>query len=715
MKHVAQRPCDGRVEVLEVPWPALRPGWLLVANRASLISAGTERSKVEMGAKSLLSKARARPDLVRKVVDRARVEGPRAALQATRDRLDAWAPIGYSSAGVVLEVGSEVTGFSPGDRVACGGGGWANHAEVVAVPRNLAARIDDSVSYEAAAYATVGAIALHGIRRAEVTVGNRVGVIGLGLVGQLVVRLLVASGCRPVGIDLDPAAVALAEEGGARAVPRESPDLRPVVTEATAGHGLDAVLVCAATSATDPVRLAADISRAGGRVVVVGDVPVEADRSVMYDKELELRLSRSYGPGRYDRDYEERGIDVPMGYVRWTEQRNIDAFVTLVADGRIDPTSLTTHRFEVENAAGAYDLLANAAGSDAQRPFGIVLEYPDEVPRPPGPPVARSTRARSPRETGRVGLIGGGSFARGTLIAALRAAGAELAAITTRGGLSAADVAARFGFERIAESADELLHDESIGSVIIATRHADHAELTAAALAAGKAVFVEKPLALDAPGVETVRTALGEESILMVGFNRRFAPATQAIRDLRPPGPVSLTIRVNAGPLPEEHWLHDLHEGGGRLIGEGCHFVDLASHLAASHVEEVHAFAVPQPARPLQASDEAVAVLRMADGSVASILYTGKGDARLPKERIELFGGGLAAVIDDFRRLEVYRDAKRSVTKGRQDKGHRQQIKVFMDAVRGHGPSPDPAGYVGSTLATLAVAESLRTGSSSRP
>jgi predicted dehydrogenase/NADPH:quinone reductase-like Zn-dependent oxidoreductase len=705
VKQVAQRPRDGRIQVVDAPLPALRPGWLLVANRCSLISAGTERSKIELGGKSLVQKARARPDLVRKVAERARAEGVRSALSAARERLDSLAPLGYSSAGVVLRVGAGVTEITPGDRVACGGGGFANHAEVVAVPRNLVARMPENVSFDSAAYATVGAIALHGVRRTDAAIGERVGVIGLGLVGQLAVRILVAAGCTAVGIDLDPRAVDLANQGGATAFARDQPGLEQAVQASSGGLGLDAVLICAASVSSDPVELAARLARDRGRLVVVGDVPVEAERALLYEKELELRLSRSYGPGRYDRDYEERGRDLPPSYVRWTEQRNLEAFLQLMAAGKVDPAPLTTHRFRVEDAEEAYATLTD--GGDP-RPFGILLEYSHE----PSQPAAAPDVARPRRRTGsaRIGLVGAGSFARGTLLPALKEEGAELAAVASEGGLSAADVAARFGFERTAASADELLADESLHALVIATRHTTHATLAAAALRAGKAVFVEKPLALDEEELRDVEEALEDGGLLMVGFNRRFAPLLVRLREELAGAVPSLLVRVNAGPLPADHWLHDPDEGGGRLLGEGCHFVDLLSNLAGSQAVSTHAVAAPQADRALECSDDVAATFRFASGAVGTLLYSGSGDPRLPKERVEAFAGGLAAVLDDFRRLELFRNGKRIVVKGKRDKGHRGEIAYFVKALRAEVEPPSAASYVAATRATFALVDSLRTG-----
>jgi predicted dehydrogenase len=483
------------------------------------------------------------------------------------------------------------------------------------------------------------------------------------------------------------------------------------VAEATDGLGLDAVLVCAATRSADPLELAARLVRDRGRLVVVGDVPVEAPRALLYDKELELRLSRSYGPGRYDRDYEERGRDLPAPYVRWTEQRNLQAFVDLVGHGRLDPSSLTTHRLPVDRAPEAYELLTR--DDPASRPFGVLLEY---APGPPpqstdaGPVASAPPRSRPPGAV-RVGVIGAGAFARGTLLPALRRAGAELVTISTSTGLSAADVAERFGFRRTADDAEEILGDPGIDAVVIATRHSSHAALAAAALRAGKAVFVEKPLALEESGLLDVERALADGGgPLMVGFNRRFAPFTERMRSaLGGTGGQVISVRVNAGPLPAGHWLRDEHDGGGRLLGEACHFVDLIAHLAPGRIVSVHAYAVPEFDRALEASDSIVAVMRFDSGSVGSLIYTGSGEPRLPKERIEAHAGGTSAVIDDFRRLEVFAGGKRTETRQARDKGHARQMAAWIAAVSAEA-APPATSYVASTRATLALGDSLRTG-----
>lgn len=706
MKQVSQRPGDGAIKVDDVPRPSLRPGWALVANRFSLISAGTERSKITMGEKSLLGKARARPDLVRKVVDRARTEGVRAAVSATRDRLNASVPLGYSSAGVVLSVGDGVELVKPGDAVACAGAGWANHADIVAVPELLLARVPAGVDMADAAYTTVGAIALHAVRQSDSHIGERIGVIGLGLVGQLVMRLLAAAGSYPFGIDPDDAAVHRAKQDGLQAANRGDSALASIVAEHTQRAGFDAIIVAASTQSSDPIELAARIARERATIVIVGDVPISVDRALLYEKELDLRLSRSYGPGRYDRDYEERGRDLPLGYVRWTEQRNLQAFLDLIAAGRLKPSTLTTHRLPVGRADEAYAILSNPAAEP--RPFGILLEYAAEADAPVWlPPMPRKKSKRG----NRVALIGAGAFARSRLLPALRQEGAHLAAVVTSSGLTAADVASRFGFDRASESPDEIFEADDIDAVVIATRHDSHAGLVTRALQAGKAVFVEKPLALDQQQLCDVEAALFEGAVLMVGFNRRFAPLTERLLEaFAGIEERVLTVRVNAGPLSDDHWLHDPEIGGGRLLGEGCHFIDLLGFLAEAEFRSVHAFAVRQPGRALGCSDSIVASIEFDGPCVGSLIYSGNGDPRLPKERIEVFGGGLAAVLDDFRRFELYRSGKRSVVKATQDKGVRAEVARFLAAVAGREEAPSVESYVASTRATLALVESLQAG-----
>jgi predicted dehydrogenase/threonine dehydrogenase-like Zn-dependent dehydrogenase len=721
-----------------VPAPVIRAGGVLVRTSYSVISIGTERTKLEFGRKSLLGKARARPDQVRQVLDVVRREGVASAYRKARHRLTAFTPLGYSSAGVVVGVGAGVTGFRVGDRVACAGAGYANHAELNWVPKNLVVPVPDGVSLDEAAFATLGAIALQGVRQAGVGLGESVVVIGLGLLGQLTVQLLRAAGVRPIGVDLAEARVALAGELGALGVQRRD-DVVERVQVATGGIGADAVIITAATSSEDPLRLACQLARQRGRVVVVGEVPINVPRSPAYEKELEVRLSRSYGPGRYDPTYEEQGHDYPVGYVRWTEGRNLGEFVRLLGAGSLELAPLITHRFDFADAVAAYDTLSGPEGRGA---LGVLLRYPEvEAPEPrrielgsgsgagggdsEADPAAERTRAsgaapaRTPRgsQGGRVGvgLIGAGGFASSVLLPQLSRLDVELRGVVTASGLTARDAAEKHGFRYMAGSADEILADPETQAVVIATRHDEHARLAAEALRAGKSVFVEKPLAL---GDEELDEVLGAAAtgggLLMVGFNRRFAPATIFLRErlARTAGARVVQVRVNAGAVPPESWVHDPAVGGGRLIGEGCHFVDLALYLAGSPAVEVTASAVggPDPAAPLR--DNVLVTLHCADGSIASVLYTAKGDTRAGKERVEVFAGGATGVIDDFRRAEFWPGSgRRERWRGTQDKGHAAELAAFVRAVREGGAAPIPLEELeNSSRATLRAAAAVAGG-----
>lgn len=730
MRQLVREPGTGVLRVESVPPPVVRPGGVLVRTSHSVISIGTERSKLEFGRKSLIGKARSRPDQVRQVLDVVRREGVASAYRKVRHRLNAFTPLGYSTSGVVVGVGAGVTEFRVGDRVACAGAGYANHAELNWVPKNLVARVPEGVSLEGASFATLGAIALQGVRQAGAALGESVVVIGLGLLGQLTVQLLRASGVRVIGVDVDPSRVALASKFGALGVERRGA-VAERVRVATDGIGADAVIITAATSSEDPMRLACELARQQGRVVVVGEVPINVPRSPAYEKELDVRLSRSYGPGRYDPSYEEGGHDYPVGYVRWTEGRNLGEFVRLLGEGALDLESLITHRYEFEDAVSAYDALTGPEGRSA---LGVVLRYPEEAREEPrrievgagsagsagatgstgstGPTVAAGPAART-AAGGRVGigLVGAGGFASSVLLPELRRLGVEFRGVVTASGLTARDAAERHGFAYMSGSADELLADPGVDAVIVATRHDEHARLAAESLRAGKAVFVEKPLALDEESLEDVVRAAAGGGVLMVGFNRRFAPATVFLRERLAgvPGARVVQVRVNAGAVPAESWVHDPLVGGGRLVGEGCHFVDLALYLAGSPAVEVSAMGLGGSDPDSRLQDNVVVTLRCEDGSVASVLYTSKGDPGSGKERVEVFAGGATGVIDDFRRAEFWSGGRRERWRGRQDKGHAAELAAFVRAVREGGESPISLEELeNSSRATLRAAEALR-------
>lgn len=710
MKQVVQSFKSGELTVADVPAPGLEPGALLVLTGASLVSAGTERMAMELAKKSLVGKARARPDLVKKVLDKVARDGLFAAGKAAFARLDAPQPLGYACAGRVIGVGEGVEGFAVGDRVACAGATVANHAEVNLVPKHLCARIPQGVSDEEAAFSTLGAIALHAVRQAQPTLGETFAVIGLGLLGQLVAQLLRAHGCAVLGVDLDKRKVELALALGAEAALLRGEDVAAKARALTSGRGVDGVIVAASTSSSDPVELAGELCRDRGRVVALGATGLEVPRRPYYDKELSLLQSRSYGPGRYDPSYEERGVDYPAGYVRWTEGRNLEAFLAQVAAGRVRLGPLVSHRFPIARAEEAYRLLADPG--EGGEPLGIVLVYPAQ--QAPARTVEVG-RARPAKEGAlRVGVIGAGAFAGSTLVPLLAGLpGVQLCAIASARGLTARHLAEKHGVLRATTDAAALIEDPGLDAVVIATRHHQHAAAAEAALRAGKHVFVEKPLALDAGELARVlaaQRASGKQ--LMVGYNRRFAPLTAELRAhfAGRKAPLVIQVRVNAGEIPAGSWLHDPAQGGGRIVGEACHFIDLASAIAGAVPVTVYAQAVGA-AGGARADDNVALSLKLADGSLATIAYVASGDASLGKERIEVLGDGAAASLDEWRRLELRRGGKASTHKPlAQDKGHRAGLAAFVEAAKSGAPAVPLAALEATSLATFAALESLRTG-----
>ena len=705
MKQVARRLRDGSLELVEVPDPSPGPGSVAVAVEASLISSGTERATLDVARKNLVQKARQRPDQVKQVLERARTEGVRSTIDVVRHKLEQLGPLGYSAAGVVVEAGANVRTVAAGERVAIAGGGHANHAEVDIVPELLCARIPDEVSAEQAAFTTIGAVAMQGFRRAEATVGSTVTVIGLGLIGQLAVRIARAAGCRVVGVDLHEHLLELARAAGAETVPRAALDAPGPYDDAA-----DAVLICASAPASDdPVRLAGQLARDRAPVVIVGDVQMSLPRPPYYNKELDLRLSRSYGPGRYDDAYELHGHDYPIGYVRWTEQRNMESFLALVAERRFDPLDLVTHTVPFAEAERAFELL----NSD-ERPLGIVLDYGPAAtrprPRPPAPAEARPGPF-APTATPRFGLIGAGGFATATIVPGLLAAGFTPQAVASASGLSAADAGRRFGFATVCAAGEELIGRDDLDLVVIATQHDSHASLAAAALRRGIAVYVEKPLALSHAELADVRAAQRESGApLLVGFNRTYSELAAPLRAL--PGPRLMAYRVNAGRLPAEHWTNDPLRGGGRLLGEGCHFVDFLCDQAGCDPVSVSARGFPsRPGLPLVATDNFNLQIDFADGSVGSLNYAADSPKGPGKERFETSSPGAYAVLDDFRTASIWSGATRTKLGGRgQDKGWEAQYAALATLLRSGEGAPDPERFYVSTLATLAAARSLQTG-----
>lgn len=712
MKQVLQSYRTGDLHVADVPAPGVEAGCLLVLTAASLISAGTDRMTISLAKKSIAGKAQERPDLVKKVLDRIGREGLIATGQTVLKKLDQPIPLGYSCAGRVVAVGEGVSGFAVGDRVACGGAKVANHAEVNLVPQNLCAHIPAGVDDEAAAFVTVGAVALQGVRIAAPTLGECFAVIGLGLIGQLTLQLLKANGCSVLSIDLDPRKVALAKDLGADVAVCRDEDVLQAARALTSGRGVDGVIIAAATSSNDPVALAGDLCRDRGRVVVVGAVGMDVPRRPYYDKELSFYQSRSYGPGRYDPAYEERGIDYPIGYVRWTEQRNLEAFLAQCAAGRIRVAPLISHRFPIDRAEEAYALLGGEAHSSGDDATGVLLTYPAREPPPREVIVSPAPESRPGAV--RIGMIGAGAFASATLVPALSAArGVRPVSIASARGFSARHLADRYHFERCTTDAAALLAAADIDAVLIATRHDLHAAQVEAALRASKHVFVEKPLALDEEellGVLAAQRASGR--VLAVGYNRRFSSLAVELRRFfaERAAPLILQYRVNAGQIAPDSWIHDPAVGGGRIIGECCHFIDLCSFLVGAPPVSIFAQGV-EPAGEARADDNVTLSLRFRDGSVATVAYVATGDARAGKERLEVMGDGALAVLEDFRRLELRRAGRRRVVRKLvPDKGHRAEVAAFVSAVR-TGVAPISLDSLAATSrATFAALQSLRAG-----
>lgn len=715
MKQVIQNLKGGEVSVVDVPVPSIAPGQVLVKNMASLVSVGTERALLEFAQKNLLSKALERPDLVRQVVEKAKSDGMLSAFDSAKGRLSQPIALGYSSAGYVVEASGSASIFKPGDRVACAGSGYASHAEFITVPENLIVKIPGEMKFEEAAYVTLGAIALQGLRLSKVELGDSIAVIGLGLVGQIVCQLAKTSGCIAYGIDPDVSRTELAKRLGCENVFTSEKAIEDYVNQTSSLGGVDHVIVCAASSNNRSVELAGRLARHKGDVVVVGDVGMNIPRRTYYEKELNFIVSRSYGPGRYDPLYEEKGIDYPPAYVRWTENRNMEAFLDLIQRQGMDVESLTTHSFDIEDAHEAYSIVT---GDSNGHSLAVLLTYPDcsqttrktvfrdEVKR------SASTRTVIPA----VGLIGAGKFAHSVLLPTIKKSGkVDWRGVCTQTGLSAARTADKYGFAYCTTEEDDLYKDESINTIIIATRHNLHAGQVVAALESGKNVFCEKPLALNEDELLKVMSCHQQSSdqILMVGFNRRFS--TMGIRmkaffeDISEP--LMITYRINGGYFSREHWTQDRNSGGGRIIGEICHFVDFMTFVLGEKPVSVQAHSLSDG--HLYNGDNVSITIEFGDGSVGNIVYVANGDESFEKERIEIFGGGQVAVINGFRRLDLIAKGKRKTYKSswRTDKGHASEWKAFTNALQSTHEQPIPiADIVTTTLTTFMIEESLRIG-----
>ncbi|MFZ4068470.1 MAG: bi-domain-containing oxidoreductase [Caulobacterales bacterium] len=694
MLQVLQSLSTGAIEVADVAAPKARPGAVLIETRASLISAGTERMLLDFGRANLIDKALQQPEKVKQTLEKVRTDGVVATLEAVRSKLDQPLPLGYCNAGVVLDIGAGVSELSVGDRVLSNGA----HAEIAAIPRLLCARIPDNVPDDHACFAVLGAIGLQGVRLAAPSLGEKVCVLGLGLIGLMTVQILKAAGCRVIGADFDTSRLAMAAQFGAETIDLgagQDPVARAMAF--TGGRGIDAVFITAATKSNDPVQQAARMSRKRGRIILVGVAGLDLDRADFYEKELTFQVSCSYGPGRYDSDYEQKGRDYPIGFVRWTEQRNFEAVLDLMASGALNVEPLISHRVSIAEANVAYDKLHEGEG------LGIVLTYPQR-------PIAEKTKrvvslaaATKAAPGARMGVIGAGNYASRVLIPALTKAGASIRTVASQAGLTAVIHGRKAGAEQATSDVDTVFADPEIDAVVIATRHDSHAGLTLRAIEAGKHVFVEKPLALSEDELDEIETAVaaararGFEPIISVGFNRRFAPHAIAMKAAldRTAGPKCLTTLFNAGDIPADHWTQDPQTGGGRILGEACHHIDLLRFLIGAEIGDVRGVRIGRASGAAVRDDKATINFAFADGSIATIHYFANGSKAFPKERIEAFAGGRTFVLDNFKSLKGFgAPGFKNVGGFKQDKGNDACAAAFVAAVREGKPAPVPLAEV---------------------
>ncbi|OGQ46274.1 MAG: hypothetical protein A3H42_04430 [Deltaproteobacteria bacterium RIFCSPLOWO2_02_FULL_46_8] len=712
MKQIIQNYRTGQLSVEKIPTPQLTPSSILVRTLYSAISAGTEKTKIDTAKMSLWQKAKSRPDLVRKVIDKAKKDGIFSTLKMVQNKLNEPVPMGYSLVGKVEEVGEWVEGIQVGDTVACAGAGFANHAEYNVVPHRLAVRVPSNTPLDEAAFTTIGSIALQGIRQMAPQMGERVVVIGLGLLGQITSLLLKANGCFVFGIEKDPWKLEQSQKQGIVSDAALAGDfgLAERIGNWTRDRGADAVILTASTPSNEPIEQAGIFCREKGRVVIVGAVGTQFSREHYYHKEIEIRMARSYGPGRYDPFYETLGLDYPSGYVRFTEQRNMEAFLDLLASKHINLAPLITHRFPFSEATQAFELLKD----EKSRYLGILLDYnsPTNTPECATSSISIPTPTEkfSPLTTGFIGL---GNYATAQILPCLqKIKGIRFKKVTTASGLKAQMKGQAFGFEETAQNPEEILTDPEIGTVFILTRHDSHAALVTQALSAGKNVFVEKPLCLNREELQQIQQAYDTNpGLLMVGFNRRFSPMVQKIRKEFSHGAEHILCRVNAGALPADHWLNIPEIGGGRLLGEACHFIDLIAYLGASPIQSVFAKSQGEATTSSANTQNCHLTLTLKNGALATILYFSSGNSRLPKEYLEIHGEGKSIILDDFVSIQIAGKTKNK--ERQQDKGQNNMLQTFLQACNegNRHASPISAEMIwNTTSATLAALESLNKG-----
>ncbi len=711
MKQVVQYLNSGDIEILDVPVPVLQKGGVIVRTAYSVISIGTELMKVKTGKMSLLQKAKSRPDQVKKVIETVKQQGLIATYRKVKNRLEAPSPLGYSIAGEVVEVADDVTEFSVGDLLACGGAEYAFHAEYNFVPRNLCAKIPDGLTLEQAAFSTVGAIAMQGLRQAEVVLGECVLVIGLGLLGQILLQIIRACGAQPIGIDVDPKKVDFARSLGFDHVWNREDDVKDRIMAASKGIGVDSVIVTAATESNDPTELGIAVLRDRGRFVDIGIIKMDIPWRVAYPKELEFRMSRSYGPGRYDPTYEEKGVDYPIGYVRWTEKRNMESFLNLIAQKRIDVASLVTHRFPFSQASETYKKINEASGNENY--IGVVFEY-EKSPIERTVTLREPVKKTTPPQMLTLGVIGAGNYVKTMLLPHIQnMEKITLAAIATATGTSAVYTGEKFGFETATTEPAKVLDDEKINALLIGTRHNLHSSFIIRGLKNNKHVFCEKPMALNKDELHDIIKAHNEsKGSVMIGYNRRFAPLMEKLKfSLNPQIPMVMSYIVNAGFMAKDSWYQDPEQGGGRIIGEVCHFVDVFQYLTDDYVQEVFAKCVSDTRADQTEQDNVIISLKTSRGSVGEIIYTAYGDRQYPKERIQVFNGGTTCFLDNFKSLKIYKGGKCKKIGGGMtpDKGQRNELIRWVETVLSAGSTPIPfQQLLNTSLTTIAVIESLK-------
>jgi len=703
MKQLLQNYKTGELSLEEVPIPALKPNGVLVENHFSLVSAGTEKTMIEFGKKNLVGKAKAKPKLVKQVIEKIKTDGLVATYKSAMGKLGEPVPLGYSSAGEVIEVGNNVKEFKKGDKVACAGVGYASHAEVVCIPENLAVKLPDSVNLKEASFVTLGAIAMQGIRRCELSPGEKIAVIGLGLLGQITVQLLKAYGMPVLGMDVNPKRIEESKKYGMdEGIVIGTNNVTEAAMNFSDGNGVDAVIITASTQSSEPLETAGSICRERGRISSVGLTGMEIPRSIYYEKEIDFRLSRSYGPGRYDRNYEEKGLDYPIGYVRWTENRNMMEFIRLLSENKINLTPMITHTFKIDDALKAYELITK--NPDNEDFTGVVIRY-DVEKKPEKKIILKETKEFDKKENIiSAGIIGGGNFARGVLMPAIKSLkNVSLDAVADSEGRTAAYVGKKYGCKYTTSDYKDILKDKNIDLVIITTPHNLHAKIAIEALKQNKNVHLEKPAAMNEEELkELIDAAKASKGRLMMGFNRRFSPEALRIKLVfkNRNTPLMIYYRVNAGKIPEEHWVQDPEIGGGRIIGEVCHFIDLMQFLTDSKPIEVYASTVAGKGN-IKDTDNVNIIIKFEDGSTGNILYTSLGSKSFPKEYVEVFGDRKVETINNFK------SGKLGMS---QDKGHRGEFIEFVNSIKSGKPSPiSPESIYYTTLTTFKVHESLKT------